>query len=276
MKAIRPINTKGKDPIITTQFSSSHLGIDYAYPTGEPVYSASGKVIFAKGDEKRQWRVNDKNTDPFYMNGTRGLYMEDYGNYIIVDHGEGFTSLFGHLQYDSLEVVTGDTVQMGAQVAKVGSTGNSRGPHLHYELRQNGLQINPANYIDYTFTNYKEPGSPEPQPTENSNESEAHAVASWDNLLVYLKEIKLIKSAAREDNYFSTVRDSIQRFVEDFESNKGRASKWDDLVINHLKFKTSVNLSVVQVVAKCKEMYSECTIQLQDQRQKIVDLINSI
>ena len=68
-----------------------------------------------------------------------------YGNYVIVDHGDGFVSLYGHCS--SLSVSTGQHVSKGQHIANVGSTGNSTGPHLHFEIRYNGAKQNPLNYV---------------------------------------------------------------------------------------------------------------------------------
>ena len=98
-----------------------HTGIDIGAQKGKDVVaSASGKVIMAK-------------------------YYGGYGNCIIVDHGGGVSTLYAHLSAYSVKV--GDTVASGQTIGKIGSTGNSTGPHLHFEVRINGSTVDPQNYV---------------------------------------------------------------------------------------------------------------------------------
>ena len=103
---------------------SFHGGIDITGGSiyGRPVYaSRSGTVIAAN------W------------------VSTGYGNHVIIDHGDGYVSVYGHCS--SLSVSTGQHVSKGQQIANVGSTGNSTGPHLHFEIRKNGVKVNPASYL---------------------------------------------------------------------------------------------------------------------------------
>jgi len=98
-----------------------HAGIDFGADSGSPIYAAdSGSVIFA------------------------GWYG-GYGNTVIIDHGSGITTLYGHAS--RLYVIEGQNVQRGQTVAAVGSTGLSTGPHLHFEVRKQGEPVNPAPYL---------------------------------------------------------------------------------------------------------------------------------
>jgi len=100
---------------------SMHTGTDIPAPSGTKVKAAgSGKVILA------------------------GWYGA-YGNAVIIDHGAGYTSLYGH--NSSLAVAVGDTVVAGQIVSYVGSTGLSTGPHLHFEVRINGEPTNPLAFF---------------------------------------------------------------------------------------------------------------------------------
>ena len=99
-----------------------HGGIDFPVRTGSNVYAAaSGKVILVK-----------------YLNYS-------YGRYIIIDHGNGLSTLYAH--NSSIEVSVGDKVSRGKVIAHSGSTGNSTGPHCHFEVRVNGSRVNPNNYL---------------------------------------------------------------------------------------------------------------------------------
>ncbi len=99
-----------------------HNGIDITGSVGTPIYAAKGGVV----------------TKAVY--GTRG-----YGIYVVVDHGDGTSTLYGHCS--GLAVQQGAIVNQGDLIAYLGNTGNSTGPHCHFELRINGVQVNPAPYV---------------------------------------------------------------------------------------------------------------------------------
>lgn len=99
----------------------THQGLDIAAPTGTEILAASnGKVTYS---------------------GVKG----GYGNMIIVDHGNGIETYYGHCS--KLYVKEGQIVEAGDKIAAVGSTGNSTGPHLHFEIRSNGKYVNPQKYL---------------------------------------------------------------------------------------------------------------------------------
>ena len=68
-----------------------------------------------------------------------------YGNYVVIDHGNGVSTLYGHCT--SVYVSNGQTVSAGEAIGTVGSTGTSTGSHLHFEVRINGERVNPVNYL---------------------------------------------------------------------------------------------------------------------------------
>ena len=100
---------------------STHTGLDIACTTGTDIKVASkGKVTFAE-------------------------YNGAYGNLVKVDHGNGVETWYGHCS--KIYTKVGAEVQAGDIIAAVGSTGNSTGPHLHFEIRINGETVNPQNYV---------------------------------------------------------------------------------------------------------------------------------
>jgi murein DD-endopeptidase MepM/ murein hydrolase activator NlpD len=68
-----------------------------------------------------------------------------YGNMILIDHGNGYQTRYGHLS--AFIVGAGDSVKKGQLIGRVGSTGNSTGPHLHFEIIQRGVHRNPFSYL---------------------------------------------------------------------------------------------------------------------------------
>jgi LysM repeat protein len=85
-------------------------------------------------------------SDAGYVVLAGGGWNSGYGNYAIIDHGNGFTTLYAHL--NSVFVKPGETVSRGQQVGTMGNTGNSTGAHLHFEIRNNGVPYNPAGYLN--------------------------------------------------------------------------------------------------------------------------------
>ena len=107
------------DPFTGTK--AFHSGTDFAAPTGTKVLSTgAGRVSFA-GEKS------------------------GYGNLVEIDHGNGIVSRYGHLS--AILVSAGDTVNTGDLVGKVGSTGRSTGPHLHFEIRRSGSPVSPDAYL---------------------------------------------------------------------------------------------------------------------------------
>lgn len=99
-----------------------HKGIDMAAPIGTKVFACKSGIVSTIG-----------NMDPIY------------GNYIIIKHDGGMTSTYAHLS--QVLVKKGDTVPTGYLIGKVGTTGASTGPHLHFEIRMNGNAIDPQKYL---------------------------------------------------------------------------------------------------------------------------------
>ncbi len=99
----------------------NHTGIDLAAPTGTPIYATADGVI------------------------GRADWYSSYGLYISINHGASMETRYAHLS--RLAVAAGDNVKKGDLIGYVGSTGRSTGPHLHYEVRVDGLAVNPIPYM---------------------------------------------------------------------------------------------------------------------------------
>jgi murein DD-endopeptidase MepM/ murein hydrolase activator NlpD len=84
-------------------------------------------------------------SDAGYVVLAGGGWNGGYGNHVIIDHGNGFTTMYAHL--NSIFVKPGETVSRGQQVGTMGNTGNSTGPHLHFEIRYDGVPYNPSSYL---------------------------------------------------------------------------------------------------------------------------------
>lgn len=109
---------------ITQKWWTRHPGIDVGAPKGTPVYAAdAGYVTFAGWDRERV----------------------SYGNMILINHGNNYVTRYAHLS--ALIVGAGDSVKKGQLIARVGSTGNSTGPHLHFEIIRGGVRLNPFGYL---------------------------------------------------------------------------------------------------------------------------------
>lgn len=113
-----PAKQAGQAPA-TVQRWRTHMGIDYAAPTGTPVFSvANGKIAYLG-------------------------YNGAFGNLIIVEHPGNYRTYYAHLSNYNVELSVGNDVRRGLEIGYVGSTGRSSGPHLHYELRRDGTYIDP-------------------------------------------------------------------------------------------------------------------------------------
>jgi murein DD-endopeptidase MepM/ murein hydrolase activator NlpD len=104
------------------RYRGRHKGVDLTAPQGTPVFATlDGQVIIA-GKHKQ------------------------YGNYVLIDHGNGVATLYAHHKMNLVH--EGDIVRRGQQIAEVGRTGNATGPHLHFELRVDGIQRNPLPVLN--------------------------------------------------------------------------------------------------------------------------------
>lgn len=124
---LRPVSGRISSPYgnrihPVTGLPSFHGGVDFAASYGTGIKATrSGEVIVK-------------------------TYNSSYGNYIIIDHGNGIASLYAHMS--GFNVSIGQEVSQGSVIGFIGSTGSSTGPHLHFEIRVNGTRVNPMNYLN--------------------------------------------------------------------------------------------------------------------------------
>lgn len=122
LDTVKTIQYPLTDIKINQGFSIFHPGVDLGAPIGTPIKPVkAGKVIEAD-------------------------YVTDgYGNTILIDHGQGLTSRYAHLS--KIDVVVGEDVTTGTVIGLVGVTGHTTGPHLHLEIRQDGIPLNPLTVL---------------------------------------------------------------------------------------------------------------------------------
>ncbi|MBK5211423.1 MAG: peptidoglycan DD-metalloendopeptidase family protein [Coriobacteriia bacterium] len=99
-----------------------HTGVDIGAPSGSTILAAASGTVISAG------------------------YRGGYGNTVIIDHGNGVTTLYAHQRSGGIKVSVGQKVRAGQRIGTVGSTGNSTGPHCHWEVRVNGTPKNPLSY----------------------------------------------------------------------------------------------------------------------------------
>ncbi len=107
---------------IRVRYRGSHRGVDLNAPKGTDVFAALDGRVVRSGRHK------------------------DYGYYVLVDHGNGVETLYGHNQANFIR--EGDLVRRGQKIAEVGRTGHATGPHVHFELRLNGVHQNPEPFLN--------------------------------------------------------------------------------------------------------------------------------
>jgi murein DD-endopeptidase MepM/ murein hydrolase activator NlpD len=108
------------DPVYKTV--KFHAGLDFTAPQGTPIYATANGVVI-----------------------TAGLSDGGYGNHVIIDHGYGYETLYGHMV--RIKARRGQRVTRGEVIGYVGSTGKSTGPHCHYEIQKNGQKLDPVYFF---------------------------------------------------------------------------------------------------------------------------------
>lgn len=126
-----PLPGRTKSNITTGYYGyAGHGGVDFACSAGTPVLAVkSGKVVISTALKR--------------PNGT----YKSYGEYIVIDHQDGTMTLYAHMLPNSRTVGEGAFVAQGQQIGQVGTTGNSTGNHLHFEVRIGGARVNPTQYL---------------------------------------------------------------------------------------------------------------------------------
>ena len=115
-----------------THVPHSHTGIDVSATTGTPITAAkSGQVIISEKGTGSTW---------------------SYGEYVVIDHGDGTTTLYAHMSYRA--VSEGQIVTQGQYIGDVGATGNVTGPHLHFEVRKNGQRVDPEECFPDLYNSF--------------------------------------------------------------------------------------------------------------------------
>ena len=108
---------------VSQRATEVHLGIDLAAADGAPVRATADAVVAQRGNDRQ------------------------YGRFLLLKHGQGYESYYGHLK--DWNVDKGDSVQTGNTVGWVGTTGKTTAPHLHFEIRKDGLRIDPASVLKF-------------------------------------------------------------------------------------------------------------------------------
>ena len=106
-----------------------HQGLDLAGRIGTPIYATADGLVL----------------DPYAKSS-----MSGYGKVVVINHGFGYQTLYGHLS--KILVKPGDKVKRGQIIGHMGSTGRSKGPHLHYEIHYKGTPVNPINYLYFSLS----------------------------------------------------------------------------------------------------------------------------
>ena len=126
LKLLKPVQNALVSSPYGFRWGRPHQGIDLAAPVGTPIQaSEKGRVVYSG------WK-------------------QGYGNFVAVDHGHGMETHYAHCS--KVLVHVGQEVRKGQMIAKVGNTGNSTGPHLHFEVVANGIHRNPIKFLNHSLT----------------------------------------------------------------------------------------------------------------------------
>jgi len=128
---IRITQYYGEHPEIYKQFGLvGHNGVDWGCPEGTPIYATAAGVVTKVAFDRY-----------------------GYGHYMILDHGEGFTSRYAHFKEQGILVKVGQSIKQGQTIGFADNTGFSTGSHLHFEIRRNNVAFDPLQVLDKTIIN---------------------------------------------------------------------------------------------------------------------------
>jgi murein DD-endopeptidase MepM/ murein hydrolase activator NlpD len=116
------IKTPTRSRRVIRRFLGSHKGVDLSAPKGTDIFAAMDGQVVVSGQTK------------------------GYGKYVAIDHGNGVVTLYAHCNKNF--VLAGEIVRRGQKIAEVGRTGNATGPHVHFELRMDGVPRNPLPFLN--------------------------------------------------------------------------------------------------------------------------------
>lgn len=138
-----PANVSYEVPELPFDFASPVSGTTSS-GFGFRVHPLLNEVRFHYGTDFAVWTGTAVTA---FADGTVGMagWDDGYGNYVVLDHGNGWTTLYAHCA--SVSVAAGETVVMGQEIARSGDSGEVTGPHLHFELRRDGVYYNPEFYL---------------------------------------------------------------------------------------------------------------------------------
>ena len=118
------VRTSSRSRKVLRRFLGNHKGVDLSAPKGTDIFAALDGQVVSSGKQK------------------------EYGNFVAIDHGNGVVTLYAHCNRNFVTV--GEIVRRGQKIAEVGRTGNATGPHLHFELRLDGIPQNPLPKMNDT------------------------------------------------------------------------------------------------------------------------------
>ncbi|MFJ6207292.1 peptidoglycan DD-metalloendopeptidase family protein [Lysinibacillus sp. NPDC092081] len=245
--------------------SDNHRGIDIAMQRGTRVdANISGKVI-ASG-----------------LAGKDNVYPSSYGNIVVIQDANNLKHIYAHL--DKAVAKLGSTIEIGQQVGTVGSTGNSTGPHLHYEINKNGnIPINPTDYINNAKSGtVSSTGITAVETTQQSIDQAKSELVSMQRDILNQKELiaKVEKDLIDSQlSYYDWKRANIQSNL-DYEDAKiklvdkssSRYSKTIDLQTKYLEQKQAVNNQELEYIEGLIKKGSLSAITLDEMKSRLLEL----